>query len=137
MAIPWDIIIIQTVNGIVTGMILALVASGLTLIFGHHGRGQFRARRAVHAGRLHRRRRAGDIGQLLVALVVSTLTVALIGAALQVTTLRRCSAATPSRPSSPPSASRWCCRTMRCGTSAGATQDQEPITGQFELFYLV
>ena len=26
--------IIQTVNGIVTGMILALVASGLTLIFG-------------------------------------------------------------------------------------------------------
>jgi len=34
MAIPWDIIIIQTVNGIVTGMILALVASGLTLIFG-------------------------------------------------------------------------------------------------------
>ena len=32
--IPWDIIIIQTVNGIVTGMILALVASGLTLIFG-------------------------------------------------------------------------------------------------------
>ena len=32
--IPWDIIAIQTVNGIVTGMILALVASGLTLIFG-------------------------------------------------------------------------------------------------------
>src|SRR5215813_10788676 len=29
-----DIIIIQTVNGIVTGMILALIASGLTLIFG-------------------------------------------------------------------------------------------------------
>ena len=34
MAIPWDLIVIQTVNGIVTGMILALVASGLTLIFG-------------------------------------------------------------------------------------------------------
>ncbi len=33
-SIPWDIIAIQTVNGIVTGMILALVASGLTLIFG-------------------------------------------------------------------------------------------------------
>ena len=29
-----DLIVIQTVNGIVTGMILALVASGLTLIFG-------------------------------------------------------------------------------------------------------
>ena len=33
-SIPFDQILIQTVNGIVTGMILALVASGLTLIFG-------------------------------------------------------------------------------------------------------
>ena len=31
---PFDLLLIQTVNGIVTGMILALVASGLTLIFG-------------------------------------------------------------------------------------------------------
>ena len=31
---PCELIVIQTVNGIVTGMILALVASGLTLIFG-------------------------------------------------------------------------------------------------------
>ena len=34
MDIPLDQILIQTINGIVTGMILALVASGLTLIFG-------------------------------------------------------------------------------------------------------
>ena len=27
-AIPWNLIVIQTVNGIVTGMILALIASG-------------------------------------------------------------------------------------------------------------
>src|SRR6478736_5369536 len=33
-SIPWDQIVIQTINGIVTGMILALIASGLTLIFG-------------------------------------------------------------------------------------------------------
>ena len=33
-AIPYELIVIQTLNGIVTGMILALVASGLTLIFG-------------------------------------------------------------------------------------------------------
>ncbi len=33
-SIPVDLLIIQTINGIVTGMILALVASGLTLIFG-------------------------------------------------------------------------------------------------------
>ena len=31
-AIPWDQLLIQTINGIVTGMILALVASGLTLM---------------------------------------------------------------------------------------------------------
>ena len=34
MEIPLDQLLIQTINGIVTGMILALVASGLTLIFG-------------------------------------------------------------------------------------------------------
>ena len=34
MDIPLDQILIQTINGVVTGLILALVASGLTLIFG-------------------------------------------------------------------------------------------------------
>ena len=34
MGASFDQILIQTLNGIVTGMILALVASGLTLIFG-------------------------------------------------------------------------------------------------------
>ena len=32
--IPFDQILVQIVNGLVNGMILALVASGLTLIFG-------------------------------------------------------------------------------------------------------
>ncbi|PYM62009.1 MAG: branched-chain amino acid ABC transporter permease, partial [Candidatus Rokuibacteriota bacterium] len=32
--IPFDQLLVQAINGIVTGMILALVASGLTLIFG-------------------------------------------------------------------------------------------------------
>ncbi|HLH90051.1 MAG TPA: branched-chain amino acid ABC transporter permease [Xanthobacteraceae bacterium] len=32
--LPWELFVIQTLNGIVTGMILALIASGLTLIFG-------------------------------------------------------------------------------------------------------
>ena len=34
MGIPLEQILIQTINGLVNGMILALVASGLTLIFG-------------------------------------------------------------------------------------------------------
>ena len=32
--IPFDQVLVQIVNGLVNGMILALVASGLTLIFG-------------------------------------------------------------------------------------------------------
>jgi branched-subunit amino acid ABC-type transport system permease component len=34
VTIPFDLLLIQIINGIVSGMILALVASGLTLIFG-------------------------------------------------------------------------------------------------------
>jgi len=34
VGLPLEQILIQTLNGLVTGMILALIASGLTLIFG-------------------------------------------------------------------------------------------------------
>src|SRR6185503_16366607 len=34
VSVPIEQILVQTVNGLVNGMILALVASGLTLIFG-------------------------------------------------------------------------------------------------------
>src|SRR5256714_8435994 len=86
--IPWDIIAIQTVNGIVTGMILALVASGLTLIFGIMDVVNF-----AHGELVMLVAYLGVIvltatGSFWVALVVATLIVALIGAALQVTTLR-------------------------------------------------
>src|ERR1700747_3919539 len=87
-AIPYDQILIQTVNGIVTGMILALIASGLTLIFGimdvvdvAHGEVfMFGAYMGVVV--------LAATGSFWLALVLATLIVALIGAALQITTLR-------------------------------------------------
>src|SRR3954453_16022542 len=57
-ALPYEQLAIQTVNGVITGMILALVASGLTLIFGIMDVVKLRARRIVHARRLCRRHRA-------------------------------------------------------------------------------
>jgi branched-chain amino acid transport system permease protein len=87
-AIPWDQIMIQTVNGIVTGMILALVASGLTLIFGIMDVVNFAHGELFMLGAYVGVIVLAASGNFWVALIVSTLTVALIGAALQITTLR-------------------------------------------------
>jgi branched-chain amino acid transport system permease protein len=50
-----DAIILQILNGLDKGSAYALIALGLTLIFGTLGRGQLRPRRAVHDRRLLRR----------------------------------------------------------------------------------
>src|SRR5262245_9615194 len=88
MEIPWDIIIIQTVNGIVAGMILALVASGLTLIFGIMDVVNFAHGELFMLGAYIGVVVLTASGSFWVALVVAIITVALIGAALQITTLR-------------------------------------------------
>lgn len=87
-AFPYDQLLIQTVNGIVTGMILALVASGLTLIFGIMDVVNFAHGELFMLGAY-----VGVIvmvatGNFWLALIIATLMVALIGAALQVVTLR-------------------------------------------------
>src|SRR5947199_2543644 len=86
--VPLDQLVIQTVNGIVTGMILALVASGLTLIFGimdvvncAHGE-LFMLGAYIGVAVI------ATSGSFWLALVLATLVVAIIGAALQITTLR-------------------------------------------------
>jgi branched-subunit amino acid ABC-type transport system permease component len=88
VGIPLDLILIQTVNGIVTGMILALVASGLTLIFGIMDVVNFAHGELFMLGAYFGVIVLTATGSFWVALVVATLIVALIGAALQVTTLR-------------------------------------------------
>jgi branched-chain amino acid transport system permease protein len=87
-AIPWEKIIIQTVNGIVTGMILALIASGLTLIFGIMDVVNFAHGELFMLGAYVGVVVIATSGSFWLALIVATLVVALLGAALQITTLR-------------------------------------------------
>ncbi|MSO67251.1 MAG: branched-chain amino acid ABC transporter permease [Pseudolabrys sp.] len=87
-SIPYDQIVIQTMNGIVTGMILALVASGLTLIFGIMDVVNFAHGELFMLGAY-----VGVIvlvatGSFWMALVLASLVVAILGAALQIVTLR-------------------------------------------------
>jgi branched-subunit amino acid ABC-type transport system permease component len=86
--IPFDLLLIQTVNGIVTGMILALIASGLTLIFGIMDVVNFAHGELFMLGAYMGVVVMGTTGNFWLALVVATLVVALIGAAVQITTLR-------------------------------------------------
>jgi branched-chain amino acid transport system permease protein len=87
-AIPYDQILIQTVNGIVTGMILALVASGLTLIFGIMDVVNFAHGELFMLGAYVGVVVLAATGSFWLALGVATLVVALLGAALQIVTLR-------------------------------------------------
>src|SRR6516162_3471524 len=87
-SIPVDQILIQTINGIVTGMILALVASGLTLIFGIMEVVNFAHGELFMLGAYIGVLVLAGTGSFWIALVVASLLVALFGAALQIVTLR-------------------------------------------------
>src|SRR3954464_15259133 len=87
-AIPYDQILIQTLNGIVAGMILALVASGLTLIFGIMDVVNFAHGELFMLGAYVGVVIIAATGNFWLALIVATLIVAVLGAALQITTLR-------------------------------------------------
>jgi branched-chain amino acid transport system permease protein len=86
--IPWEIILIQTVNGLVTGMILALVASGLTLIFGIMDVVNFAHGELFMLGAYVGVVMMVTTGNFWLALISATLLVAMMGAVLQITTLR-------------------------------------------------
>lgn len=87
-AIPYDQILIQTLNGIVAGMILALVASGLTLIFGIMDVVNFAHGELFMLGAYVGVVIIAATGNFWLALIVATVVVAALGAALQITTLR-------------------------------------------------
>src|SRR5438477_174262 len=86
--IPVDQILVQIVNGLVNGMILALVASGLTLIFGIMDIVNFAHGDLFMLGAYVGTTAFLTSGNFWVALVVSVLTVAVLGAILQATALR-------------------------------------------------
>src|ERR1700726_4016700 len=87
-AIPYELIVIQTLNGIVTGMILALIASGLTLIFGIMDVVNFAHGELFMLGAYIGVVVLATSGSFWLALVIAVLVVALLGAVLQITTLR-------------------------------------------------
>jgi branched-chain amino acid transport system permease protein len=88
MDIPFDILLIQTVNGIVTGMILALVASGLTLIFGIMEVVNFAHGELFMLGAYVGVITLAWSGNFWAALLVATISLSLLGAVLQITALR-------------------------------------------------
>jgi branched-chain amino acid transport system permease protein len=86
--IPFDLIVIQTVNGIVTGLILALVASGLTLIFGILDVVNFAHGELFMLGAYVGALVVASTGSFWLGLLASAIIVAIFGAALQIVTLR-------------------------------------------------
>jgi branched-chain amino acid transport system permease protein len=135
--IPYDQILIQTLNGLVNGMILALVASGLTLIFGIMDVVNFAHGDLVMLGGFVGATTIAATGSFWIALLVAAVTIALFGAALQATTLR-------------PLLGRHHLTTILATFGVSlvlqkyalwqfgptARHIQEPITGRFGLFYL-
>lgn len=87
-SIPYDQLVIQTMNGIVTGMILALVASGLTLIFGIMDVVNFAHGELFMLGAYIGVIVVTATGSFWLALVLAALVVAILGAAMQIATLR-------------------------------------------------
>jgi branched-subunit amino acid ABC-type transport system permease component len=81
-------ILVQTVNGIVNGMVLALVASGLTLIFGIMDVVNFAHGDLMMLGAFVGATTLGITGSFWLALVAAALVIAVLGVLLQVTTLR-------------------------------------------------
>ena len=81
-------ILIQTINGVVTGMILALVASGLTLIFGIMDVVNFAHGELLMLGAYMGVVMLAMTGSFWLALVAATLLIAIFGALMYVVTLR-------------------------------------------------
>jgi branched-chain amino acid transport system permease protein len=132
-----DQMLIQLVNGIVAGMVLALVASGLTLIFGIMDVVNFAHGDLVMLGGFVGAVTIAYTGNFWLALVVATLVIAALGVVLQITTLR-------------PLLGRDPLMTILAtfGVSLvfqkyalwqwgpSARKIREPIPGQFQFFYL-
>jgi len=135
--IPYDQILIQTVNGIVTGMILALVASGLTLIFGIMDVVNFAHGELFMLGAYVGVIVLAATGSFWLALVGATLVVALLGAALQIVTLRPLLGRDPLTTILATFGISLVLQNYALWQFGPvARKIQEPFTGSFQLFYL-
>ncbi len=86
--LPWDQIVVQAINGIVNGMILALVASGLTLIFGIMDVVNFAHGELFMLGAYTGVLTLAATGNFWVALLAACVVIAMLGAVIQVVALR-------------------------------------------------
>src|SRR5579864_4785540 len=137
MEIPLDQILIQTINGVVTGMILALVASGLTLIFGIMDVVNFAHGELFMLGAYIGVVVMATTGSFWLALVVATLVIALLGAALQVATLRPLLGRDPLTTILATFGISLVLQNYALWQFGPvARKIEEPFTGQFTLFYL-
>src|SRR3989442_15608935 len=136
-AVPWDKILIQTVNGIVTGMILALIASGLTLIFGIMDVVNFAHGELFMLGAYIGVVVLATSGSFWLALIIATLVVALIGAALQITTLRPLLGRDPLTTILATFGISLVLQNYALWQfGPGARKIMEPLTGHFQLFHI-
>src|SRR2546423_8538939 len=137
MEIAFDQLLIQTINGVVTGMILALVASGLTLIFGIMDVVNFAHGELFMLGAY-----AGVIilaatGDFWIALAAATLLIALLGAVISLTTLRPLLGRDPLYTILATFGISLVLQNYALWQFGPvARKIEEPFTGQFTLFYL-
>jgi branched-subunit amino acid ABC-type transport system permease component len=135
--IPWDQILIQTVNGIVTGMILALVASGLTLIFGIMDVVNFAHGELFMLGAYIGVLVLASTGSFWLALVLASLIVAILGAAMQIATLRPLLGRDPLNTILATFGISLILQNYALWQFGPSSRKiNEPITSQFTLFYL-
>jgi branched-chain amino acid transport system permease protein len=135
--IPFDQILIQTVNGVVTGMILALVASGLTLIFGIMDVVNFAHGELFMLGAYVGVLILAATGDFWIALAAATLIIALLGAAIYLTTLRPLLGRDPLYTILTTFGISLVLQNYALWQFGPvARKIEEPFTGQFTLFYL-
>src|ERR1044071_6261478 len=136
-AIPYEAFLIQTVNGIVTGMILALVASGLTLIFGIMDVVNFAHGELFMLGAYAGVVTLSMTGNFWLALVAASLLIALLGAAIYLATLRPLIGRDPLTTILATFGLTLILQNYALWQFGPvARKIQEPFTGQFHLFYL-
>src|SRR6266704_790297 len=136
-AIPLDQLLIQTINGIVAGMILALVASGLTLIFGIMDVVNFAHGELFMLGAYVGVIVLTATGNFWLALVVATLVIALLGAGIQVVALRPLLGRDPLTTILATFGLSLVLQNYALWQFGPvARKIQEPFTGHFALFYL-
>ena len=136
-AIPFDQLLIQTINGIVTGMILALIASGLTLIFGIMDVVNFAHGELFMLGAYVGVVIITTTGNFWLALIGASLIVALLGAAMQIVALRPLIGRDPLNTILATFGISLVLQNYALWAFGPvARKIGEPITGQFTLFYL-